>query len=490
MKISLFFQATLLLAVLSPTSGQVLDQDGRIGNWYLSGMGGLMKPFDLDPGPTVHRDWATNSASAAEAEALVISHIGEPKDITRFSVPQDPTWFPVTGTSLISDKWTFTECSSCCGCSDMASIDMVCEYGMTHGYGYAFTSFFNPGDEDFTTTIRVGFDNSLMVWLDADTKQDNTPIFASNYKGNCARDGTDGFIDGEFPVTITPGWHTLLVLSGDEGLDWRFSLLFRESPPGLVVQPQGQPVIDPPVITVQGDPHFLTWNGTWYDYMGECDLVLVDAPNFDDCASLTVAVRTTGRFEYSFVECAVVQIGDSILEVSSFGNYFLDGVDGAHLPQLMAGKYPVTYQQVNKKTHKFTIHLGGGEDIEIKTFKDLVSVKLDNLRDHRFIGSRGMLGDYNTGKTMARDGSTELLDPDSMAAEWQVRPEQDGMFFQTARAPQYPEACNAVGEFNNLRGSVSKAEAEKGCGGLSGFQKEACIHDVMATGDLDFAATF
>ena len=88
--------------------------------------------------------------------------------------------------------------------------------------------------------------------------------------------------------------------------------------------------------------------------MGECDLTLLDAPHFDKADPLSVMIRTTGRWEYSYVESAAAQIGDTVLEVGSFGTYFLDGVDGARLAESkngksMAGKYPVSHKQINKK---------------------------------------------------------------------------------------------------------------------------------------------
>ena len=58
--------------------------------------------------------------------------------------------------------------------------------------------------------------------------------------------------------------------------------------------------------------------------MGACDLILVDSPNFEEGFPLLVAVRTTIRYAYSYVESAAIKIGDSILEVSSFGGYYLD----------------------------------------------------------------------------------------------------------------------------------------------------------------------
>lgn len=227
--------------------------------------------------------------------------------------------------------------------------------------------------------------------------------------------------------------------------------------------------------------------------MGACDLVLLDAPHFDEETSLFVAIRTTGRYEYSYVESAAVQIGLDLLEVGSFGTYFLNGVEGTRLPKTMAGKYPVTHKQVNKKTHRFIIGLGANEEIVVETFKDLVSVNLNKMHDERFHGSLGMLGDYESGKTMDRNGSVEITDSDLLAAEWQVRPNEDGMMFQAARAPQYPEPCEAASARKpslRLGHVVTQEDAKKSCGHLAGFQMKACVHDVMAIGDLDLAATF
>ena len=145
---------------------------------------------------------------------------------------------------------------------------------------------------------------------------------------------------------------------------------------------------------VDGDPHFLTWNNTFYDFMGKlslvstnpisfqfpplpselillsfhitallfffpgaCDLKLITAPYFAPDLTLDIDVRTTIRYGYSYVESAAVRIGDSILEVSSFGQYLLDGVSAAKLPAVMAGLFTVEHTQPSDKVHKFEIHL-------------------------------------------------------------------------------------------------------------------------------------
>ena len=42
---------------------------------------------------------------------------------------------------------------------------------------------------------------------------------------------------------------------------------------------------------IDGDPHLMSWNGDWYDYMGQCDLKLLFAPQFDRQQDMEVQVR-------------------------------------------------------------------------------------------------------------------------------------------------------------------------------------------------------
>ena len=44
--------------------------------------------------------------------------------------------------------------------------------------------------------------------------------------------------------------------------------------------------------------------------------------------NLDLHIRTTIRYDYSYIESAAIQIGNDVLEVSSFGSYALNGVKG------------------------------------------------------------------------------------------------------------------------------------------------------------------
>lgn len=233
------------------------------------------------------------------------------------------------------------------------------------------------------------------------------------------------------------------------------------------------------------DPHFETWNGRWFDFMGECSLVLIQAPFFSEAAGLDIHIRTKIRYDYSYIESAVVKVGDEYLEVGSFGAYFLNGVGDATMPATLGG-YPVILSRPTSRVMLFEIQIAKGEKITIKTFKDLVSVSFDDANADRFIGSSGMLGEYPTGKMLARDGKTEITDPIAYANEWQVRNE-DHMLFNAIKGPQHPAQCKLPTQKNlRLANQVSRAVAEDACAKFSG-NKEACIQDVMKTGDVDIA---
>ena len=50
--------------------------------------------------------------------------------------------------------------------------------------------------------------------------------------------------------------------------------------------------------------------------MGACDLKMLHAPNFDGQGkALDINIRTKIRYDYSYVEAAVLKLGDDVFEV-------------------------------------------------------------------------------------------------------------------------------------------------------------------------------
>lgn len=253
------------------------------------------------------------------------------------------------------------------------------------------------------------------------------------------------------------------------------------------------------------DPHFETWNGTWYDYMGVCDLVFLHAPDFADGLGLEVHIRTKERgsvansYKYTFVESVALKVGNGhhILQVDSWGEYMLNGKRNSKLPSNVLGGMLVQHivDDEKNKRERFIVGFDREEKLVISVFKDLVSVQVKGGTHHSFGTSKGLMGAFGSGTKLARNNSV-IIDGDStFAEEWQVR-DTDPKLFALDRHPQYPEKCGLEESDDVLEvrrrhlreSSVSKSAAKIACAKVK--NKDACINDVLQMNDLDLADAF
>lgn len=242
-----------------------------------------------------------------------------------------------------------------------------------------------------------------------------------------------------------------------------------------------------------GDPHFKKWDNSWYDFHGICDQVLVTSPTFGDGLGLDIHVRTKPRYEYSYIEAAAIKLGDDILQVGSWGQYWINGVESVELPFTMANKYAVDRVVDSKRKHKFVITLDKlkMEVIVINVVKDMVNVNVENATATNFGGSQGMLGSFPGGVELARDGATIVEDHNLFGQEWQVL-ESDPCLFLSSN-PHQPLAGVCVplvasAEGRRLGEGIEKEAAEKACANhQEPLMKDMCTFDVMAMIDLDVA---
>ena len=234
----------------------------------------------------------------------------------------------------------------------------------------------------------------------------------------------------------------------------------KAPPPVSAPTPQG---------SGSGDPHFKTWKGDKFDYHGECDLVLVDHPTFANGLGLKVHVRTTRVQYFSFIERVAIQIGNDVLEFANdVANVKLNGevatVKEGKRKIFMADKYEVVRY---KKTVIVRLDKANGAKIDLIARKiGWPSVRVVAGNTDILDGSRGLLGEYTTGKRLARDGVTEMNGDDATeyALEWQVR-DTEPVLFSDARVPQYPATCIPPEKImgNRLGLSLAMKEAEKAC---------------------------
>lgn len=267
-------------------------------------------------------------------------------------------------------------------------------------------------------------------------------------------------------------------------------------PPYYLTSPPTNKPKKPP--GAKGDPHIMTWTGEWFDYMGQCDLKLVHAPQFDGKQDIDIHIRTKIESYYSYIEAAAVKIGEDVLEVKSHGEHLLNGERGhfrhGHKTVPTIGGYPVHHTKMDHKKlrFQFDIVLGKNTNITLDTLKDWVGVRIVNGDRASFGKVSGLMGSFDGG-LLGRDGSDLHGHHAVLGQDWQVQPDED-MLFHKAKGPQSPDPCLLPG--NNAKASrglgeeVPKEVAEKACAHVEESAVGLCVHDVMATADLDVALVF
>lgn len=270
------------------------------------------------------------------------------------------------------------------------------------------------------------------------------------------------------------------------------------------------PAPAPPGGTALGDPHFKTWQNEHYEYHGQCDMVLVKDPNFANGLGLDIHIRTKLVRFWSYIQSVAIRIGSDILELQGSADpedyqfhYWINYEYQAEIDFI--GGFPVKgySKKVHSHKNKFEIDLSsvfgnedGGLKILISSFKEFLKVEFENASEEAFGKSVGLLGEFSTGKTLARDGSTVIDDFTDLGQEWQVLP-ADGKLFLESSIPQFPEMCiepeDPRGERRRrlAESKISVKEAEAACASLKDpIDRKDCVYDILATQDIEMVGAF
>jgi len=249
------------------------------------------------------------------------------------------------------------------------------------------------------------------------------------------------------------------------------------------------------IAIASGDPHFCMWDKTRFSYHGECDLVLVHVPNFASGSALNVHLRTKIKSDYSVITDFAIGIGSEILEVAGKWNFRINGIQTSEPPAIFAG-FPIEKLNATKYCKRkdgcpnvlmFKIDLGFHGDIVLTCWKDIVGTSISASKIG-FPGAVGLAGKWGVSGMFSRDG-TKLENSDEFGREWQVRDTEPRLFHEN-REPQYPTSCRPPPKLTSRRfeaDSLFYKEAQDACSHRSEDDREMCLFDVLATGDLEFA---
>jgi len=276
-----------------------------------------------------------------------------------------------------------------------------------------------------------------------------------------------------------------------------------EVPDGITSSPQ--PLSDP---GSKGDPHFTSWKGEHFEFHGQCDLVLAKDEKFADGLGLDVQIRTKLVRYWSYIKTAALRIGDDIIEVegsadidSDLPNYWINFVH--QFKSNSIGGFPLAYFDDGARPYpkrRFEIDLDSkfpGQKIVIATYKEFVKVDFVHASAEVYGNTMGILGNFRSGLTYARDQSTVIHDFSELGLEWQVRPADDMMLFHDISHPQFPEPCLLPEDPRGERrrrmdeSGISEEEAERACATLKDpLSIKDCVYDILATQDLDMVGAY
>lgn len=236
--------------------------------------------------------------------------------------------------------------------------------------------------------------------------------------------------------------------------------------------------------------------------------MLAKDDKFADGLGLDVQIRTQLVRYWSYIKRAAVRIGDDILEVgggpdtSKTGALYWINFEHQSKAQTTIGGFPLSIYDDGVPGHpkrRYEIDLSSrypGHKIVIASFKEFVRVDFINASSEAFGNTIGMLGDFYTGATFARDGATVIDDFNDLGNEWQVRP-SDNMLFQDVSDPQYPKRCVLPEDPRGDRrrrlaeSSISVEDAEKACASIKDeMDRKECVYDIIATQDLEMTGAY
>jgi hypothetical protein len=224
------------------------------------------------------------------------------------------------------------------------------------------------------------------------------------------------------------------------------------------------------------DPHFKTWTNQYYDYHGECDMILVQ----NNLLEIHIRTQIMPPGGWSTILAVAIKIGSDVLEMSGSG-YFFNSVFSL-LPPASVGGYPVVIGSYGPM-----IVLAGGQKIQLSLYSIHVAVEVVGHTTD-FYDSNGMCGNWSSYGFIGRNGTGTLSNALDFAEEWQVDTTQgDPQLFQTSALHQ----CNAVRRSLVEKKSPDRAlvrRAADECAYIENVQnRNNCNFDILMTGDVGFA---
>lgn len=201
-----------------------------------------------------------------------------------------------------------------------------------------------------------------------------------------------------------------------------------------------------------GEPHVTTWNGEGYEFHPHDnnsnnhnngnDYALLHNPTYANGVGLNVYIRTKINDYWSYVETAVLQVGDVTIEVRGSSaaegkynrqqqspRYWINGEEGMQLKRReqfhasLANDVQCSVSQQDQQLLQVNVDLGNDNMIVMEAFQEFVRVDVhikDAFAEDSFGNSLGLLGSFPDGVKVGRDKTTLFDNDNQFAKEWKV----------------------------------------------------------------------
>lgn len=248
------------------------------------------------------------------------------------------------------------------------------------------------------------------------------------------------------------------------------------------------------------------WSGARYDYHGHCDLLLLKSPHFGQGyqkqprdQGLAIHIRSAPyRGLFSYISDIAIQIGDSILEIGSDGQHYIDGEPQQIGSTGSVAGYRVGSTHTRNGRYVFRVHLGDdrpkqyhGQEITVREYKDWITVGIHHAHSRDFTDSIGLMGSHPYGTWYGRDGVTVHRTINDFGGDWIVLDDVDGNLFR--EPSRFPDECEILSEEDVERrrrldeSTVTRAEARQACAHWPVDAVNDCVMDVLVADDLGMA---
>jgi hypothetical protein len=167
----------------------------------------------------------------------------------------------------------------------------------------------------------------------------------------------------------------------------------------------------------------------FYDYHGECDLVLIKN---DD---INLHIRTKPQGGYASISHAALEIGGEILEINDDGKVFLDKVHQTTPSSVNSvGGYPLTFTApiFYGSYERYQVDISDTEFVRITKYQwsnnvTGLDIVVQGAEGDLFSGSQGLCGSWDSGGGLLEDrlGNSLLVGSTDWHKEWQVTTSED-----------------------------------------------------------------